>query len=105
MGTQHRGEERSKTVYTSVIYLDGRRGQHVEKEIIMAIVTAIIGLWLGRIEYKMREQYQMFRDTPNRREVSEEFEIRLESVKVLQNEIKDDIKEIRRAIERLTDRH
>lgn len=77
----------------------------MEKEIIMAIVTAIIGLWLGRIEYKMREQDQMFRDTPNRREVSEEIEIRLESVKVLQNEIKDDIKEIRRAIERLTDRH
>jgi len=77
----------------------------VEKEIIMAIVTAIIGLWLGRIEYKMREQDQMFRDIPNRREVSEEIEIRLESVKVLQNEIKDDIKEIRRAIERLTDRH
>lgn len=77
----------------------------MEKEIIMAIVTAIIGLWLGRIEYKMREQDQMFRDIPNRREVSEEIEIRLESVKVLQNEIKDDIKEIRRAIERLTDRH
>lgn len=77
----------------------------MEKEIIMAIVTAIIGLWLGRIEYKMREQDQMFRDIPNRREVSEEIEIRLESVRVLQNEIKDDIKEIRRAIERLTDRH
>lgn len=77
----------------------------MEKEIIMAIVTAIIGLWLGRIEYKMREQDQMFRNIPNRREVSEEIEVRLESVKVLQNEIKEDIKEIRRAIERLTDRH
>lgn len=77
----------------------------MEKEIIMAIVTAIIGLWLGRIEYKMREQDQMFRDIPNRREVAEEIEVRLEAVKVLQGEIKDDIKEIRRAIERLTDRH
>lgn len=77
----------------------------MEKEIIMAIVTAIIGLWLGRIEYKIREQDQMFRDIPNRREVAEEIEVRLEAVKVLQSEIKDDIKEIRRAIERLTDRH
>lgn len=77
----------------------------MEKEIIMAIVTAIIGLWLGRIEYKMREQDQMFRDIPNRKEVAEEIEVRLEAVKVLQGEIKDDIKEIRRAIERLTDRH
>lgn len=77
----------------------------MEKELIMAIVTAIVGLWLGRIEYKMREHDTMMRDIPNRREVSEEIEIRLESVKVLQNEIKDDIKEIRRAIERLTDRH
>ena len=77
----------------------------MEKEIIMAIVTAIIGLWLGRIEYKMREQDQMFRDIPNRKEVAEEIEVRLGAVKVLQGEIKDDIKEIRRAIERLTDRH
>lgn len=77
----------------------------MEKEIIMAIVTAIIGLWLGRIEYKIREQDQMFRDIPNRKEVAEEIEVRLEAVKVLQGEIKDDIKEIRRAIERLTDHH
>lgn len=76
----------------------------MEREIIMAIVTAVMGLWLGRVEYKIREQDQMFRDIPNRREVSEEIEVRLESVRVLQSEIKDDVKEIRRAIERLTDR-
>lgn len=76
----------------------------MEKELIMAIVTAIVGLWLGRIEYKMREHDTMMRDVPNRDEVIEQIEIRLESVKILQQEIKEDVREIRRGIEKLSDK-
>lgn len=76
----------------------------MEKELIMAIVTAIVGLWLSRIEYKMREHDTMMRDMPDRDEVIEQIEIRLESVKVLQQEIKEDVQEIRRGIEKLSDK-
>jgi hypothetical protein len=76
----------------------------MEKELIMAIVTAIVGLWLGRIEYKMREHDTMMRDIPDRDEVIEQIEIRMESVKVLQQEIKEDVREIRRGIEKLSDK-
>lgn len=76
----------------------------MEKELIMAIVTGIVGLWLGRIEYKMRETDTMLRDIPDREEVIEQIEVRLESVKLLQQEIKEDVREIRRGIEKLSDK-
>jgi hypothetical protein len=76
----------------------------MEKELIMAIVTGIVGLWLGRVEYKMRETDKMLRDIPDREEVIEQIEVRLESVKLLQQEIKEDVREIRRGIEKLSDK-
>ncbi len=70
-------------------------------EIVGGIVTTVLAVWLAGIEVRMRKLDERLRDVPTRQEVSSEIEVRQESVKVLQQEIKEDIKEMRRSLEQL----
>lgn len=71
---------------------------------IIGLVTALATVWLASIEVRMRNTDSKLRDTPSRREVSEEIEVRLEPVKVLHREIKEDIRDVKRAIEKLANK-
>jgi hypothetical protein len=51
----------------------------------------------------MRNMDSRLRDCPTKREVSSEIRVRQESIKVLQQEIKEDIREVRRQLEKLID--
>lgn len=68
------------------------------ESLLLGTVTAIISLWLGSIEIRMRN----LSDKPSRKEVTDEILLRSEALKVMHAEIKEDIRDIKRAIERLT---
>lgn len=68
------------------------------ESLLLGTVTAIISLWLGSIEIRMRNLL----DKPSRKEVTDEILLRSEALKVMHAEIKEDIRDIKRAIERLT---
>jgi len=72
---------------------------------LIGIVVSIVSLWLGSIEIRMRNMDARMRDAPNRKEVSKEIEVRMESVKVLQQEIKEDIRLIRDQLVRIADKN
>jgi len=73
-------------------------------ELFTGISTTIVALWLGSMEIRMRNLDARLRDAPSRTEVSNEIEIRMEAVKMLQQEIKEDIREMKRHLERLADK-
>ncbi len=68
------------------------------ESLLLGTVAAIISLWLGSVEMRMRN----LSDKPSRKEVTEEIQLRGEALKVLTQEIKEDIRDIKRAIEKLT---
>ena len=65
------------------------------------IVPAIVGIWLGGIEWRMRSMDARLRDAPSRDEVNEAIEVRQEVVKAMQEEIKDDIKKMEHKLDEL----
>ena len=69
--------------------------------VLIGLISTLLVAWLGSIEMRMRNVMDKLSDRPTRRQVSEEIEVRQESLKVLQQEIKDDIKEMRRSLEKL----
>ena len=71
--------------------------------LVIGLVTAIAGLWLGSIERRLRALDAKQCDTPSRREVRETIDMKQESVKVLQQEIKEDLADIKDQVERLID--
>jgi len=70
-------------------------------EWLLGIGTAVISLWLGSVEIRMRHQEARLRDAPSRKEMKEDIAIHLEVVKVLQKELKEDIREMRKQLEQI----
>lgn len=69
--------------------------------IVLGIITSIVGLWLGSVEVRLRNTDKHMRKVPTRKEVSSEIEVRMEVLKVMQQEIKEDIKEMKHHLEKL----
>ena len=74
------------------------------ESIIVGLVITIAGVWMGSIEVRFRNMEARMREAPSRKEVSNEIEVRMESVKVLQQEIKEDIRLIRDQLVRIADK-
>lgn len=70
----------------------------------MSILSAILGLWLGSVEIRMRNLDARIRNSPSRQEVSEEIKVRQESLRVIQEEIKEDIRYMRQTLEKLSNK-
>lgn len=68
--------------------------------VVIGLISTIVSIWLGSVEFRMRNLDQRLRDTPSKDEVSEEIKVRQEPIKVLQHEIKEDIKEIKEMLRR-----
>lgn len=66
--------------------------------LLLGTVVTIISLWLGSVEIRMRN----LSDKPSRKEVTEEIILRNEALKLLQQEIKEDIRDIKRVLEKLS---
>lgn len=69
--------------------------------LLLKIVSVIGGVWLASIEWRLRSVDQKLRQVPSRREVNTQIDIKSEAIKVLQQEIKEDVKEIKEKLDRL----
>tara|TARA_R100001143_G_C3330869_1_gene119353 strand:- start:414 stop:641 length:228 start_codon:yes stop_codon:yes gene_type:complete len=65
------------------------------------LLLTVIGGWIGSIEFRMRQINDKLRDVPTREEVGNTIDIKQESIKVLQLEIKEDIKELTKKVDKL----
>ena len=74
------------------------------EEIAVGLIIAIVSLWLGSIEYRMKKLDSDSRDTMKRKEVSDLIDIKQEVGKALQSEIKEDIKALTVKLERLIEK-
>ena len=72
---------------------------------LIGIIASLLCLWLGSIEVRMRTQNQNLLQKPSRAEVSEEIKVRQEALRVMQQEIKEDLRDIKKAIVRLADKN
>lgn len=68
------------------------------------VVLSVISLWMGSVEWRMRNMDNLLRKVPSRQEVTTEIQVRQESIKVLQQEIKEDIKEMKQALIKLAEK-
>lgn len=64
-------------------------------EIIVGLISTIVGLWLGSIEMRLKNLDARLREAPSRSEVEKTISNKIEPVKVLQAEIKEDVKYMR----------
>lgn len=70
----------------------------------IGVLITIMSLWLGSIEIRMRNTNDKLCNKPDRKEVSEEVDVRLEPIRVLQSEIKEDIRHMRDQLDRIIER-
>ena len=73
--------------------------------IVIGIITTVLGVWLGSVEVRMKNMQKDLHDVPTRHEVSEEITMRQEALKVMQKEIKEDIHDMKRTLEKLVDKN
>jgi len=72
--------------------------------IAIGLLGGVLSIWFGSFEIRLRNMDEKLRDVPSRKEVSTEIKVRQESIKVLQQEIKEDIRLMRRQLEKLIDK-
>ena len=67
--------------------------------LLLEIIGGIILLWLGSMEWRFRSMSETVRNLPDKEDVTHEIELKNESLKVLQNELKEDISRIERKLD------
>jgi DnaJ-domain-containing protein 1 len=72
--------------------------------VVLGLISVIISLWLGSIEIRMRNVRDLIGKVPSREEMKDEIAVRQEALKVLTQEIKEDIKELKLAIDKLANK-
>ena len=73
-------------------------------EIIASIAVAMFAAWAGFIHLELRAMKDKLSKVPERREVHNEIETRQESIKVLQQELKEACKRIDSKLDRVIDK-
>lgn len=68
------------------------------------LLPCVVGLWLGSIELRIKMAENKLTRRPDRYEVIKEIDIRLEPIKVQQENIKEDISYIRNQLDKLLER-
>ena len=71
---------------------------------LIGIIGAVLALWLGSIEVRMRNLDARLREAPSRDEVAVEIDIRQEAIKAVQAEIKEDVNRLEHKIDKLLDK-
>ena len=70
-------------------------------EVIIYLISAIVGLWLGSVEWRLRNMEQRLRNSPDRHEVNRQIDIKQEATTAVQQELKEDMKEVKQKLDRL----
>lgn len=67
------------------------------------LISGIIALWLGSVEYRMRKLREDTNSNISRSDVSELIDLKNEASQVRHAELKEDIKEMKEKINKLID--
>jgi hypothetical protein len=73
-------------------------------DIITYLITAIIGAWVGSLEWRTRETMHKLAEKPDRKEVNVITDYRLESLKLAERDIQEDLKRVEAKLDKLNDR-
>ncbi len=73
-------------------------------EMILQITLPLLALYLGSIEYRMRNLNQRLCEAASRREIHDLIDLKLEALHIMDNELKSDIRALLRAQEKLSDK-
>jgi hypothetical protein len=71
--------------------------------IILAIVFPVLMAWFGSLEWRLRSMSKQVNDSMNRDDTEKLIDLKQEVLYVLHKEIKNDIRDINRKIDRLLD--
>lgn len=71
------------------------------ESIVLGLITTIVSLWLGSIEWRLRNVDEKMSEKPSRDEVEKDINLRLEVVKSIQADIKEDLKDIKHKLDNL----
>lgn len=72
-------------------------------ELILSIAAAVAGLWAASLEWRLRNMSSKLDEKPSRSESAELIDLKLEGQKVLQQELKEDMSEVKSKIDRIYD--
>lgn len=70
-------------------------------DILSGLVMCIVGIWLGSIEVRFRSMADKLNKTITRDEAGNLIDLKQMPIRVLQQELKEDIKEIKGSIEQI----
>ena len=68
---------------------------------ILSIIGAIVGIWLGSVEIRIRNVDNKLRDIPTRDEVFQTVDLKQEALKAMQKRIREDIQTINIKVDKL----
>lgn len=71
--------------------------------ILTYIITTILGLWLGSLEYRLKKHNEQIAEKPSRKEVNVITDYRLEALKASDGDLRDDIKRLEQKVDKLID--
>ena len=71
--------------------------------LITGMIATIVSLWLGSLEWRLKNMDARLRAAPSRAEVNSTIDLKQEAIKVMQKELKDDIHDMKRHIEAIRD--
>ena len=70
-------------------------------DILVYIITTIIGLWLGSVEYRIKTLMNKISELPDRTEVKDLIDMKGEGSKLLQKEIQEDVRRLETKVDKL----
>lgn len=69
--------------------------------ILETVITGILALWLGSMEYRMRKVVEKAEDKTSRKDVIELIDMKQEVVKAAHLDLKEDLNKIEKKIDKL----
>lgn len=69
--------------------------------VLLGIVSTVVGLWLGSIEWRFRGMDARMRHAPDREEVERTIDMKQEAQDVMQENLREDIKELKVKLDKL----
>lgn len=69
--------------------------------ILVGLISTIVGLWLGSVEWRLRNMDTRMRNAPSREEVEKQIDLKNEALRVMQKEIKEDVRDINKKLDAL----
>lgn len=68
---------------------------------VAAIMSTVVALWLGSVEWRLRGIHQHSRTLADKREVRELIDLKLESIRQMEQELRGDIRKLENKLDEI----